>query len=384
MRTGTCWLSSSFARARADVRRRMLGIAVVATLLIALAVPGLCAQTLDAQVDAHVKGRPGAPFSGVITVARDGHVVVNRAYGLADADLGIPNRTDLRFGIGSLTKPVTATAALRLVERGQLRLDATICTYLRTCPRAWTTVTIEHLLAHTSGVPDLFSALPAAPVDSTRAIIDAALARHTADSLPSSPGARYAYNNFGYFLVAYAMEVATGRPWESILRSEVFTAAGMQDTEYDDVWRVMHNRARGYTRSGDSLRHIRYRDHSAYAAGGLLSSTADLLRFMIALENGRLIADSTRRNMFTVRRGEYALGWQVTTAFGRTLRNHTGGTNGFASWLGTLDGGITVIVLSNVEGAAAARAIGCDIAALALRLPPSPRGAGEVPCRVQP
>lgn len=364
--------------------RSTVRIVIAAPTLLAMAFHTVRAQTLDARIEAYLKQRSGAAFNGVITVARNGKVAFSRAYGFADADLGIPNRTDLRFGIGSLTKPLTATAALRLVERGKLRLDDTICQYLYKCPLAWSAVTIEQLLSHTSGVPDLFSELPAAPVDSTRAVIDASIARHFGASLRFRPGDRYAYNNFGYFLVAYAMEVATGQPWESVLRAEVFDRAAMRDTEYDDVWRVMPKRARGYMMARDSLRHIRYRDHSAYAAGGLLSSSADLLRFDLALEGGRLIADSTRRSMFTVRRGDYALGWQITTAFGKQLRNHTGGTNGFSSWLGHFDGGITVIVLSNVEGAAAAKATGCDVAAIALGLSPSPRDSDHVPCRVQP
>jgi hypothetical protein len=158
----------------------------------------------------------------------------------------------------------------------------------------------------------------------------------------------------------------------------------MTDTEYDDVWRVMPRRVRGYRVAGDAIRNIDYHDHGAYAAGGLLSSAADLLRFDRALEEGRLLSDSTRRSMFTVRRDNYALGWQLTTAFGQRLRNHTGGTNGFSSWLGHFDDGTTVVILRNVEGAAAAKTYGCDIGALALGLQPSPHDAGHVACRTQP
>src|SRR5579884_211326 len=140
-------------------------------LVLAIAVHALPAQTLERRIDAYLRARPGAPFSGVVTVARNGTVLFNQAYGFADADLGVPNRTDLRFGLGSLTKPITATAALRLVERGQLRLDDRICRYLRQCPPAWQAITLAQLLSHTSGLPDLFSELPAAPVDSTRAVI---------------------------------------------------------------------------------------------------------------------------------------------------------------------------------------------------------------------
>jgi CubicO group peptidase (beta-lactamase class C family) len=369
-------------RPQPQSRGASIRLRVIVFVLVSLAVQTARAQLLDARIGAYLKGRPGLAFSGVITVGNRGAIVFSRAYGFADADLGIANRTDLRFGIGSLTKPITATAALRLVERGQLHLGDTICTYLRQCPPAWKAVTLEQLLSHTSGIPDLFNELPAAPVDSTRSVIDASITRHLDDSLRSQPGERYAYNNFGYFLVAYAMEVATGQRWQSILRAEVFDRAGMSHTEYDDVWRVMPLRARGYTLMRDSLRHIPYHDHAAYAAGGLLSSSRDLLRFDRALESGRLLADSTRRSMFTVRRGDYALGWQIITAFGRQLRNHAGETNGFASWLGHFDDGTVVIVLSNVEGTAA-KAMGCDIAAITFNLVPSRRDAHHVPCRAE-
>jgi len=320
----------------------------------------------------------------VIAVARGGTVVFNQAYGLADADLGIPNRVDYRFGIGSLTKPLTAVAAMRLVERGTLRLDDPICKYVPQCPRAWRPVTLEHLLSHTSGVPDLFGDVPGVPPDSMRMAIDRVIAQHATDSLRSVQGERYSYNNFGYFLVAYAIEVATGKSWEAVLRSEVFDRAGMRDTEYDYVWRTVPRRVRGYRVEGGALRNITYHDHGAYAAGGLLSSAADLLRFDHALEQGQLLADSTRRNMFTVRQGNYALGWQMTTTFGRRLRNHTGGANGYSSWLGRFDDGTTVVVLRNVEGAAAAKALGCDIAALALGLQPSAHDMNHVACGERP
>jgi CubicO group peptidase (beta-lactamase class C family) len=360
--------------------RSLLLVALLAAL-IAVEARG---QPADSTIDHYLHTRSGPAFSGVITVARRGQILFNQAYGLADADLAIPNRTDHRFGIGSLTKPITAVAALRLVEHGQLRLEDRICRFLPSCPPAWSAVTLEHLLSHTSGVPDLFSELPAVPPDSMRVAIDSAITRHRTDSLRSPPGERYAYNNFGYFLVAYAMEAAAGRRWETLLRTEVFEPAGMRDTEYHYVWRVMPRRARGYKMVRDSLRHIDYHDHGAYAAGGLLSSTADLLRFMEALEQGRLLADSTRRAMFTPRQSEYGLGWQITTAFGLALRNHTGGTNGFASWLGRFDDGTTVIVLSNVEGGAAAKATGCDVSALVMGLLLSRREANQQPCRTQP
>jgi CubicO group peptidase (beta-lactamase class C family) len=286
----------------------------------------------------------------------------------------------MRFGIGSLTNPITAVAVMRLVERGRLRLADPICLYVARCPPQWRAVTLDHLLSHTSGIPDYFDELPAAPVESARAVIDAAVARHRQDALRTRPGDRYAYSNFGYFLLGYTLEAATGKSWETVLRQEVFAPASMRETEYDDVRRVMRRRVRGYSHSDDGLRLVQQRDHSAYAAGGLLSSVGDLLRFDNALSRGQLVSQVMLREMRRPRRSNYGLGWQVTTGFGRLQRNHTGSISGFSSHLAHYDGAITVIVLSNVEQEPA-KATACDIAAIMFGLNPSPPGPGRVACR---
>jgi CubicO group peptidase (beta-lactamase class C family) len=349
------------------------------------AVPGRpsagAAQNLASRFHRLLTSGPDAPFNGVVLVAHGSQVLFERAYGLADADLRVPNAVTMRFGIGSLTKPITAVAVMRLVERGALRLADPVCDFLRACPAAWREVRLRHLLSHTSGIPDLFSELPAAPVDSTRAVIDAAIARHMDDTVHFRPGERYAYSNFNYFLVGYVLETVVDLPWEAVLRREVFEVAGMTATAYDDVWRIMPGRVRGYRMADGELHHIRYRDHAAYAAGGLLSTAGDLLAFDRGFSAGRLVADSIYRLMTTPGPGDYGLGWQIVTAFGRRLINHTGGTNGFSSHLAQYDDGTVIIVLRNVEGASGAKAIACDLAALRFGLTPTPRSGEAVPCR---
>lgn len=341
------------------------------------------AQDVPDRLDAYLRHRPGPPFSGVVLVARGDSVLFHRAYGQADADLGIPNDVTLRFNIGSVTKPITATAVLRLAQRGALGLDHAVCRYLARCPEAWRSVTVRHLLSHHSGIPDLFGELPAAPVDSTRAVVDAAAARHLGDTLRFAPAERYAYSNFNYILLGYVLEVAGKAPWPQVLKREVLDPAGMVHTEYDDVWRILPGRVRGYQlRAGEPI-NTRYRDHAAYTAGGLLSTAEDLLRFSRALSAGRLLADSTLRRMVTPGLGDYGLGWQVIRVFGRTLRNHTGGLTGFASHLAHYDDGTTIVLLSNVEDEPA-KATACDLAALVFGLQPSDRASGVTPCRAEP
>src|SRR5690348_1487989 len=207
------------------------------------------------------------PFSGAVLVALDGRIVLNKGYGFADAELGVRNAPTSIFRIGSLTKPLTATAVLTLVEHHQVTLDDPICRYLETCPQDWSSVKIRHLLGHVSGIPDLFDAVPAAPLAATRAAIDTAIQKTPGTALHSTPGSAYAYRNFNYMLLGYIIEVASGRPWEEVLRTNVFDVAGMRHTAYDDVWAIVPNRARGYDMKDRSLRNIAYKDHSAFAAG---------------------------------------------------------------------------------------------------------------------
>ncbi|MGE0554302.1 MAG: serine hydrolase domain-containing protein [Gemmatimonadales bacterium] len=324
------------------------------------------------KIDRYLRNRTTAPFSGVVLIARGDTVLFERAYGFADADLGIALAPEHRLGIGSLTKPITATAILRLIERDALRLDTPIPERIAGVPSAWRSVSVEQLLSHRSGIPDLFGELPAAPADSLGAVVDAALARHVADSIRHPPGTRYAYSNFNYILLGYLLETVGGAGWEEMLAREVLRPAGMTRTEYDDVWRILPGRARGYRRSSGELRHVAYHDHAAYTAGGLLSTARDLLRFDRALTAGRLIGPSLLARMATPSLGDYGLGWQIIRAFGQRQRNHTGGVTGFASHLAHYDDGTVVIVLSNVEDEPV-KALACDLAALAFGLAPSAR-----------
>lgn len=358
-------------------------IATVVWLSSSLLVGNAPAQKLTERVDQYFRERAGVPFSGVVVVARGDSILLERAWGMADADLAVPNTPALRFNIGSLTKPITATAVLRLVHQGRVQLDGPICRHLKRCPEAWNAVTVRQVLSHTSGIPDLFGELPAAPADSLRAVVDSALTRHRKLPLRAPPGTRYSYSNFNYILLGYLLEAAGGDGWEVVLRREVLLPAGMTATEYDDVWRVMPGRARGYESTNGRLRHVRYHDHAAYTAGGLLSTAADLLRFEWALSGGRLLPDSLFRQMVSPGLGDYGLGWQIIRVFGRTLRNHTGGVTGFASHLARYEDGTIIIILSNVEDEPA-KVTACDIAAMVFGLAPSNRAAGITPCRPEP
>src|SRR6185437_8860133 len=94
-------------------------------------------------------------FSGTVLVAKDGKVLFEKAYGLANREWNAPNTLDTKFRIGSITKQFTATAILQLAEQAKLNIDDPVSKYYTDAPASWRKITIRDLLAHTSGIPDI-------------------------------------------------------------------------------------------------------------------------------------------------------------------------------------------------------------------------------------
>lgn len=306
-------------------------------------------------------------FSGVVLIARGDEIQLEQGYGFADVESAAPMRAETILRIGSLTKPITASAVLVAVRDGRLSLDDPICPLLpAACPTSWSNVQIRHLLSHTSGIRDHFGDLGAVPVEGTAGELARVLTMlDSNEPLASSLGESYAYSNFNYVLLGVALERAFGEPWEVVLRRLVLEPVGARNTAYDDVWAVTPGRARGYDRDErGALRNIEYDDHAAYAAGGLRSSARDLLAWSRAVFSGSLMGEELTRQALTPGLGNYGFGWQIRQFFGRTIHNHTGGIDGFSAHLAHYpDSGLTIIVISNDESdAAILRA--CDAAAL--------------------
>jgi CubicO group peptidase (beta-lactamase class C family) len=274
-------------------------------------------------------------------------------------------RTGHRFRIGSLTKPITASAVLVAVDRGLLELDQPACQLLWSCPERWETVTVRHLLTHSSGIADHFGDLEAVPVEATARELRRVLESLAPDEpLRAPPGTEYAYSNFNYVLLGAVLERVVGAPWQTILRQWVFDPLGLTAMAYDDVYAIMEDRVRGYQRDDAlGLRNLEYDDHAAYAAGGLLSTAGDLFRWSRGMLTGKLFRAQLVEESLTPNLGDCGYGWQVRRFFGRTTYNHTGGIDGFSSHLAHYpDDEVTIVVLSNVENdSAILRA--CDLAA---------------------
>ena len=211
-----------------------------------------------------------------------------RGFGVADLENGTPATADTAYRYASVQKPMTAVAILQLAETGRLDPDADIRRYVRYYPEKRWTITARHLLGHLGGVPHYVNrALEQHFVDhkDTRASI----AVFADFDLIAEPGTRFSYSTYGYNLLGAAIEEASDAPYADYMRDHVWRPAGMNATRMDDPYALIPHRARGYRRGEAGLLNSEFVDISSrFAAGGTRGTVPDLVRFMQAINDGRL------------------------------------------------------------------------------------------------
>src|SRR5262245_17473543 len=309
------------------------------------------------------KARLSIPAISVAMV-KDNQIIFRRGYGLADLENKVPATADTVFRIASVSKSLTATAAMQLVEQGKLDLDAPIQKYVPSFPTKTFPITARQLLAHVSGVRGYKSG--EGEHTNRYATLTDALEIFKDDPLEHEPGTKYTYTTFGYTLLGVAIEGASGMSYPEYLRERVLKPAGMTHTQVDDIYALIPNRARGYTPrvfgqfNGD-WRNMALMDSSyKIPGGGLVSTAEDLARFSIAVQNGVLIKPETfeqmTRNQKTRdgRQTGYGYGWYVGQREGREPDGsvwHGGVQQGFTSDLWILPSKkFAVVILTNLEG----------------------------------
>ncbi|WP_339929320.1 serine hydrolase [uncultured Brevundimonas sp.] len=287
-------------------------------------------------------------FSGIVAAAEQGAIRIVDARGSAVADGSTVNGSRVAYPLASVTKVLTATAIMRLVEDGRIDLAATVQTYLpEYAARPFADVTIAQLLSHIGGVPSLLKddqGLGDGPPDfdalsqptGTSALID----QFSAAPLLFEPGARYSYSNSGYILLGRIIEVVTGQPYSAALDGLVLAPAGVSDAfclcrdlpGYPD--------ATAFERHGDTVTPAPVIDPSQmFSAGGIRATPDGLLKWSEALMSGRILRPETLQQMWTPvvptrKPGEsFALGWLVRDVDGVRQVAHDGALPGAVSYL---------------------------------------------------
>lgn len=328
------------------------GLAVVGVVVLALSAAPATAQDVG-RMDQVVRASADQDaFAGAVLVARDGEVLLDKGYGLANREWAVPNDGETKFRLASVSKQFTAAAVLLLSERGAVDIDAPVKTYLPDAPAAWDRVTVRHLLTHTSGVPDLtrfddFEALKTRP-----ATLDSLIARFRDRPLAFPPGEGWAYSNSNYVLATAVIEKASGQTYADFVAENLFRPLGMDDSGYDTHAAILPRRASGYVPTAGGVANADYVDMSIpQGAGGLYSTTRDLLKWEQGLFGGRVLKPQSLTLMTTPYRNDYAMGLAVAKAGDDAIISHSGGIEGFNTYVAhDVEGGLTVIVLGNLNG----------------------------------
>lgn len=301
-------------------------------------------------------------LSGAVLVAQDG-MLFSKGYSLADKDARIPNTPQTRFRIGSVTKQFTALAILILQDQGKLHVTDHLCLYIADCPQDWQPITLEHLLTHSSGIPD-YTNFPDFVATWTQPTTPEELISRFKDMpLDFPPGSVFRYSNSGYVLLGYIIERVSGESYATFLREHIFGPLGMNNTGYDTTNPALPQHATGYY--AGYVKPDAYDMSVLYAAGALYSTVEDLDRWDQALMMHKLVSQAALNDIFALHipcpppgRGGclmrtdqgYGYGWFLAAEPEGRLIYHVGRIDGFLAFNGFYPGRhLIVVVLSNLE-----------------------------------
>ena len=304
-------------------------------------------------------------FNGSVLIAEKGKVIYKKGFGMANMEWDIPNASNTKHRLGSISKQFTGMLILQLAEEGKIDLHVPITTYLPDYPKkSGDKITTHHLLTHTSGIPnytsfpDFFndkSRNPYTPTDFVKEFSE--------KELDFTPGEKFSYSNSGYFLLGVLIEKISGKTYEEMLHEKIFTPLKMMNSGFDHHAEILKNRATGYEKNGNSFVNSRYLDMSIpYAAGSLYSTVEDLYLWDQALYTNKLLSIKYMDLFFgkhvEAGGGHYSYGWFVRDeSIGNTEEkintiSHGGGINGFNTTISrALNDKSLVVLLNNTGGA---------------------------------
>lgn len=317
-----------------------------------------CKPSLEQELDARLGPAIGPADPGfAVLVLKDTTVLFERCSGLADLETQAPIRPGTNFRLASLTKQFTASAILLLVSQGSLRLDQTLAEFFPEFPAYGSTVTLRHLLTHTSGVPDYEELIPETATVPVRDRDVLSLLLSQKRPLFAA-GSRFQYSNSGYCLLALVVEKVSGLRFADFLKERVFRKAGMGTTlAFENGRSVVADRAFGHSldaTTGGFERTDQSLTSSTLGDGGVYSSLRDLRLWAGELARPQVLGYGLLREGMNAQvrtnreRESYGYGWYVTERSGKRCIRHSGTTVGFRTEMQRyIDVGLTVIVLAN-------------------------------------
>lgn len=325
---------------------------------VLLLAGGFCqAQDLAKKVDQ--LAAEGMRESGVpglsLAVVKDGRVILQRAYGLANLELNVKTTPNTVFEIGSVTKQFTSALVMMMVEEGKLSLSDPISKYLDNLPEAWRQLTISQALHHTTGIRDYLSLGFNMRKDYSK---EELLALVTKAKLEFPPGQSWSYSNSGYYLAGLILEKVSGKTYEELLVERIFKPLGMQDTQVFSPARLIPGRASGYIKFGNEMRNAEVlRPSAAYSAGEIVSTSGDLAKWAAAMLERKMLKESSYAALFEPAKLEggrtypYGMGWMLASSNGQPIIHHGGNTYGCSAEVSLFPNqNMAIVVVGNGAG----------------------------------
>lgn len=293
---------------------------IVGAFVVTLACDTACAQSQDravceGELGQRVKTQIEAVarekgFNGVVLMAKDGEVILAHAVGSSHNEANDPLTTTTLFEIASCTKSFAGAAAVLLQQQGRLNLDDSIAEHLPGVPEHSKSITVRHLIEHTSGIPgDTYGP----GTDDVSATVRALLRKAPAHR----PGTRHEYWNQGYALLSEVIASASGKSFADFCKEEIFAASNMDSSCFNGdrapqgATVAIGRATRGQNRSALSHPYSDSYDFSYRAMGGMVTNVWDLWRFTRGLKDKSLLNEQSLKEMTTVGQGDYALGWKI-------------------------------------------------------------------------
>jgi len=305
-----------------------------------------------------------------LAVIRNNKIVKLNTYGTANLEYNIPATDESIFSINSITKAFTGVAIMQLAEEGKLKITDPISMYLDSLPAAWQKITLQQVLSHTSGLPDI--------LDEDEMILGHGIEKLALQKVKSLPmefntGDKFSYNQTGYVLLGQIITKLSGMHFTTFIEERQFKVAGMHLTRFGDSYDVVPNTAGAYrmTKMVDGQFTMNNTPGIAYiqfplffrTAAGILSTAGDMGNWIIALKEGKLLKNKAsieamwkpailndgKIGGFNGLTNGYALGWPTVTRDEHPAVGPVGG--GRSALFVYLKDDLSIVVLTNLMGA---------------------------------
>ncbi len=301
---------------------------------------------LDALITAYASiGR----FNGSVLISEHGKILLQKGYGIKDADVNSRVDVNTKFQIASVTKTFTSTVVLKLIELHKMSLTDKLSKYYRGFPSG-DSITIENLLTHTSGLRNFTEEDSAITETDEKRMVPYLKTLHP----DFAPGTSWHYSNSGYVMLAFIIQKVSGMSYWQAMHTYIFDPLQMKNSGFDFIHLSDNKKAVGYDVLNDSVKQPSVIADSTvpFGAGAIYSTVTDLYKLNQGLQSYKIIGKSLLDKAYTpCALHNYGYGWQIDSVYGRKIVSHSGAISGFGSNFARIPADdVCIVLLSNKSG----------------------------------